>query len=244
MIYETRLRSIVKAVSWRALGTLTTMIVVYAFTRRAALTAAVGGIDALAKVLLYFAHERTWNLLHWGRRPAEPFVVWLTGLPASGKSTLAKGILAELRRRGLRAESLDGDAIRGLFPETGFSRPERDVHVRRAGHLAGMLEKNGVCVVASLVSPYASSRRSARGLCRNFIEVHVSTPLAACESRDPKGLYARARRGELPNFTGVQDPYEPPADCELSVDASALSEDAALARVMDYLKPRFLGVPR
>jgi adenylylsulfate kinase len=240
MIYETRLRSAVKAVSWRLLGSLTTMLLVYAFTRRLDVTVLVGGIDALAKILLYFAHERTWNLLHWGRRPPEPFVIWFTGLSGSGKSTLAEGVFAALKSRGLRAEYLDGDAVRRLFPEMGFTRAERDMHAQRIGHLAGMLEKNGIFVVTSLISPYAASRRLARGLCRNFIEVHVSTPLEVCEKRDSKGLYARARKGEIENFTGVQDPYEAPESCELTVDAGALSKEAALARVMDYLNVRSL----
>ena len=240
MIYETRLRSVVKAVSWRVLGSLTTMLLVFVFTRRLDVTVLVGGIDALAKILLYFAHERTWNLLHWGRKPIEPFVIWFTGLSGSGKSTVAKGVYDALKERGLRVEYLDGDAVRRLFPETGFTRPERDMHVRRVGHLAGMLEKNGVCVVASLISPYAASRRFARGLCRNFVEVYVSTPLEACEKRDAKGLYARARKGEIENFTGLQDPYEPPENCELAVDAAALSKEDSLARVLAYLKPRYL----
>ena len=244
MIYETRLRSIVKAVSWRVLGSLTTMLVVYVFTRRLDLTVFVGGIDALAKILLYFAHERTWNLSRWGRKPIEPFVVWFTGLSGSGKSTLAEGVRDALNERGLPVEYLDGDDIRRLFPETGFTRPEREAHIRRVGHLAGMLEKNGICVVASLVSPYAAARRAARALCRNFVEVHVSTPLEACEKRDAKGLYARARKGEIKNFTGVHDPYEPPEKCDLVVDAAALSKDAALAKVLDYLKSRHWDGPR
>ena len=241
MIYETRLRSAVKAVSWRLLGSLTTMLLVYAFTQRLDVTVLVGGSDVVAKILLYFAHERTWNLLHWGRTPPRPFVIWFTGLSGSGKSTVAQDVYAVLKERGLRVEYLDGDAIRRLFPETGFTRAERDMHVQRIGHLAGMLEKNGVFVVASLISPYAASRRIARGLCRNFIEVHVSTPLEVCEKRDAKGLYVRARKGELANFTGVQDPYEAPENCELTVDAGTLSKEAALARVMDYLNARSLA---
>ena len=220
------------------------MLIVYFFTRRLDVAAFVGGTDVLAMILLYFVHERTWNLLHWGRSPAEPFVLWFTGLSGSGKSTLAGGVRDALAGRGLPVEYIDGDDVRRLFPETGFTRPEREAHIRRVGHLAATLEKNGVIVVASFVSPYAEPRRFARGLCRNFIEVHVSTPLDACEKRDAKGLYARARKGEIRNFTGVHDPYEPPENCELAVDAAALSKEDALARVLDYLKSRRLDVFR
>ncbi len=240
MIDETRLRSVVKAVSWRFLASLTTMLAVYVVTRRMDVTVFAGGIDATAKILLYFAHERIWNLTSWGRRPVEPFVLWFTGLSGSGKSTLAEGVRDALEARGLPVEYLDGDEVRRIFPETGFTRAERSAHISRIGHLAGTLEKNGVIVVASFVSPHAEARRFARGLCRNFIEVHVSTRLEECEKRDPKGLYARARQGEIKNFTGVSDAYEPPEKCELTVDAGALSKEAALASVMDYLKSRRL----
>jgi adenylylsulfate kinase len=175
------------------------------------------------------------------RASIEPAVVWFTGLSGSGKSTLARRLFAALKERGLKAEFLDGDDIRKLFPETGFSRAERDMHIRRVGHLASVLERNGIFVVASLISPYEESRNFVRGLCRNFVEVHVSTPLAVCEKRDPKGLYALARKGERPNFTGVDDPYEPPRKCEVAVDTSVLSEDDAFARVTDHLTRRRLG---
>jgi adenylylsulfate kinase len=241
MIYETKLRSIAKAVSWRAFSSLMTMAIVYIFTRRVGLALWVGAAETLLKIVLYFIHERTWNKLSLGRAAAEPAVVWFTGLSGSGKSTLAKRVFAALQERGLKAEYLDGDAIRKVFPETGFSRAERDLHVRRVGHLAAVLEKNGVFVVASLISPYEDSRRFVRGLCRNFVEVHVSTPLAVCEARDPKGLYALARRGEKPNFTGVNDPYEPPPRCEITVDTSRLSEEESFSRVMEHLALRRLG---
>ena len=108
--------------------------------------------------------------------------------------------------------------MRDIFPATGFTRPERDAHIRRVGYLASTLEKNGVFVVASFVSPYEASRQFVRSLCSNFVEVYVATPLEECERRDVKGLYARARRGEIANFTGIDDPYEPPASPELVID--------------------------
>lgn len=185
--------------------------------------------QALQKIVLYFTAERT---------SGAPFVVWFTGLSGSGKSTIAERVRAELERRGLAVEYLDGDTIRDILPGTGFSPQERDAHIRRVGHLASTLEKHGVFVVASLISPYTASRDFVRGLCRDFVEVHVSTPLEVCEKRDPKGLYAAARRGEKPNFTGVSDPYEPPERCELSIDTSRLSEDEAFSRVMAYLDGR------
>jgi adenylylsulfate kinase len=165
-----------------------------------------------------------------------PAVLWFTGLPASGKTTVADWVAAQLSARGLPVERLDGDAVRQVFPETGFTHDERDAHLRRIGYLASRLEAHGVFVVASFVSPYAASRRFVRELCHSFVEVYVSTPLEECERRDPKGLYAQARRGEVANFTGVSDPYEVPESPEVSIDTSRLSVEAAGRAVLDALR--------
>jgi 3'(2'), 5'-bisphosphate nucleotidase len=162
-------------------------------------------------------------------------VLWFTGLSGSGKSTIARRVVEELARRGRAVEYLDGDAIRDLFPGTGFTRPDRDAHIRRVGWLASRLEAHGVTVVASLVSPYTESRSFVRGLCRRFVEIWISTPFEECARRDVKGLYARARSGELRNFTGLDDPYEPPDRPELAIDTTGLPVDEAVRRVIEYL---------
>ncbi len=164
-----------------------------------------------------------------------PAVLWFTGLPGSGKSTLADRVARELARRGADVERLDGDQVRRLFPGTGFTRSEREAHLARVGHLASLLEKHGVTVAASFVSPSARSRRFIRRLCRNFVEIHVATPLAVCERRDPKGLYRRARQGKLKNFTGVSAPYEAPRRPEIILDTSALTPARACGLILDYL---------
>jgi len=159
-------------------------------------------------------------------------VIWLTGLSGSGKTTIAHQVCRELEERGLDVEYLDGDVIRSVFPNTGFGRADRDAHIRRIGFLASRLARHGVAVVVALVSPYRDSRAFARGLCRNFIEVHVSTPLDICEARDVKGLYAKARRGEIRQFTGIDDPYEPPVDAELVIDTSDVPLEDAVRMIM------------
>ncbi|MDH4348791.1 MAG: adenylyl-sulfate kinase, partial [Gemmatimonadota bacterium] len=121
---------------------------------------------------------------------------------------------------------------------TGFTRPERDAHIRRVGWVASRLERHGVTVVASLVSPYEESRSFVRGLCRNFIEVFVSTPFEVCAARDVKGLYAKAKAGEIKHFTGLDDPYEPPSAPELTIDTTHLPVDDAVRRVLRYLEER------
>jgi adenylylsulfate kinase len=122
-----------------------------------------------------------------------------------------------------------------VFPGTGFSREERDAHVRRVGYLASRLEAHGVTVVASLISPYRDARTFVRGLCRTFVEVHVATSLEECERRDPKGLYARARAGQLTQFTGIDDPYEAPLAPEIVIDTGRDTADAAADRILAWL---------
>ncbi len=165
----------------------------------------------------------------------DPVVVWFTGLSGAGKSTIARTVCDRLLAAGADVEYLDGDSIRSVFPQTGYSKPERDAHVKRVGFLASRLEHHGVFVVCALISPYAESREFVRGLCHRFVEVHVSTPLDECERRDVKGLYQRARRGEIANFTGLDEPYEPPTSPELRIDTRDTSVQEAADLVMTTL---------
>ncbi|MEE8478236.1 MAG: adenylyl-sulfate kinase [Gemmatimonadales bacterium] len=229
---ETSTRSVLKTISWRVVATLTTATIVWLVTGRLTLALAIGGIEAVSKMVLYYGHERLWDRIRVGRRVQAPAVIWFTGLSGSGKSTIALWVAQALEREGHKVERLDGDTIRDIFPATGFTRPERDQHIRRVGYLASRLEKNGVFVVASLVSPYQDSRDFVRGLCDRFLEVYVATPLEECERRDVKGLYAKARRGEIANFTGIDDPYEQPSAPELTVDTSGLSVEQAGRQVL------------
>ena len=164
-------------------------------------------------------------------RPAP--VLWFTGLSGSGKSTIAVRVHEELVRRGVEVEYIDGDALREVFPATGFTRAEREEHLRRTGYMASRLAAHGVTVVASFVSPYRESRDFIRRLAPGFTEIYVSTPLEECERRDVKGLYARARRGEIRNFTGIDDPYEVPEHPELTLDTRTPSIEQSVATVLE-----------
>src|SRR5450759_561354 len=146
------------------------------------------------------------------------FTIWFTGLSGAGKSTLA-GILAEeLEDRGHRVELLDGDEVRtNLSSGLGFSKADRDANIRRIAYVAKLLSRNGVVAITAAISPYREIRDEARGEIRSFVEVFVDCPIEVCEERDVKGLYARARRGEIAQFTGVSDPYEPPLSPEVTV---------------------------
>jgi bifunctional enzyme CysN/CysC len=176
--------------------------------------------------------EQRWERL---RHPGA--TLWLTGLPASGKSTLASAVEARLLEEGRPAYVLDGDNLRhGLNGDLGFSAEDRAENVRRTAEVAALLADAGVVAIAALVSPYRADRDAARAAHERrglpFLEVHVSTSLEECERRDPKGLYARARAGELANMTGVGAPYEPPETPDLVVDGAAEPLEDALARVL------------
>lgn len=166
-------------------------------------------------------------------------VVWLTGLPSAGKSTIADALEAELRSRGEKVEVLDGDVVReNLSRGLGFSKEDRDTNIRRIGFVAHLLARNGVKVLCAAISPYRRVRDEVRELVGDFVEVHVATPLEVCEERDVKGLYARARSGELQGFTGIDDPYEPPLapEVELATVGEAPAESAA--RILKELEGR------
>ena len=162
--------------------------------------------------------------------------VWLTGLSGSGKSTLALTANAELQRRGLRSEVLDADALRkSLTRDLGFSREEREENIRRIGIVAELLSRHGVIVFVAAITPYRAMRDELRQRIPGFIEVYVDAPLEVCERRDPKGLYQRARSGMVPNFTGIDDPYEPPLDPEVHCLTALESIDESAARIVSYV---------
>ena len=165
------------------------------------------------------------------------FTVWFTGLPSSGKSTLAAMLFGELEARGMKAELLDGDVVRtNLSKGLGYSREDRDTNILRIGWVAERLTYHGVAVVVSAISPYRGTRDQVRRQVGDFVEVFVSCPVEECARRDVKGLYEKAMRGEITEFTGVSDPYEPPLDPEVTVETDKLSPEECLATVLDRLQ--------
>jgi adenylylsulfate kinase len=165
------------------------------------------------------------------------FVLWLTGLSGAGKTTLAVRLYDHLCKLGRKVEHLDGDTQRGIFTNIGFSKEARDEHIRRIGFFAGRLEHHGVCVVCSFISPYRQARHSARSQCNHFIEVYVKASLEECKRRDVKGLYKKALAGQIPSFTGVNDPYEEPNQPEIVVDTEKQTIEQSVQQILDYLKP-------
>ena len=240
MYRDTNKRSIAKGISWRVVATTTTIIIVYVFFDRLDLAIAAGMIETVLKVGLYWIHERAWFKVRWGRKKIEPFNLWFTGLPLSGKSTIADKVYIELEKLDIPLERLDSQDIRDLIPGIGFSREDRNLHMHRVGHLIKTLQKNSISTVASFVSPYKESRRAIREMVKNNIVVYVKADVEICKSRDYKGVYEKALRGELKNFSGINDIYEEPQHAEIIVDTNKLSIDESVEVIIKYVKKNYV----
>lgn len=165
--------------------------------------------------------------------------VWFTGLSGAGKTTISRAVEQELRARDRKVEVLDGDIVRqNLTKDLGFSREDRNENIRRIGFVASLLTRNQVIVLVSAISPYAQVREEVRQRIGNFIEVYVNAPLEICEQRDVKGLYKKARKGEIKNFTGIDDPYEPPLTPEVECVTARESLEESVAKVLSALESR------
>jgi adenylylsulfate kinase len=193
----------------------------------------------------------TWHEGHVTRPEREKLLkqkgatLWFTGLSGSGKSTIAFTLEHALVQAGHLAYVLDGDNIRhGLNKNLGFSAADREENIRRIGEVAKLFADAGLVVMTSFISPYRRDRDAVRALHAAagvpFVEIHVATPIATCETRDPKGLYKKARAGELKNFTGIDDPYEPPTNAEVTLDATNVSPQDATVQLLTVLRDKGL----
>jgi sulfate adenylyltransferase len=174
-------------------------------------------------------------------RAQQGFTVFFTGLSGSGKSTIANALLVKLLEMGGRPVTmLDGDLVRKhLSSELGFSKEHRDINIRRIGYVASEITKSGGIAICAPIAPYDATRKAVRSMVEpggGFVLVHITTSLEVCEARDRKGLYAKARAGLIPEFTGISDPYEEPADAEMAIDTAQFSPDEAANQIILYLE--------
>jgi adenylylsulfate kinase len=173
---------------------------------------------------------------------AKGFTLWFTGLSGSGKTTITNQLVTELRKREVGLEVLDGDIVReNLSKGLGFSKEDRDTNIRRIAFVANLLSRHDIPVITAAISPYREIRNEAREIMDDrFIEAYVKASVEVCEERDVKGLYAKARSGEIKEFTGVSDPYEPPENPELTIDTEAQSPEESAQQILSYLEERGL----
>ena len=163
-------------------------------------------------------------------------VIWFTGLSGSGKTTIAHVVEEKLLDAGVGVEILDGDVVReNLSKGLGFSKEDRDTNIRRIAFVAHLLQRNGTFVITAAISPYREIRDEARAMIKDFIEIYADAPLEVCEERDVKGLYAKARAGEIKGFTGIDDPYEAPENAELVIKTGEQSPEESAQQVIDKL---------
>ena len=164
-------------------------------------------------------------------------ILWLTGLSGAGKTTIAEQLKHQLRNRDRLVELLDGDAIRqNLSKGLGFDRHDRDTNVRRVGYVANLLSRNGVIVIVSLISPYRSVREELRVTLNHFTEIYINAPLEVCEARDVKGLYVKARSGQIKSFTGIDDPYEAPLHPDITCYTAKETLDQSVTKIIAWLE--------
>ena len=178
-------------------------------------------------------------------RKYKGFTLWFTGLPCSGKSTLAELLAEEFKSRGRFVEIMDGDEVRKhLTKGLGFSREDRDENIRRIGYVCRLLSRNGVIAIAAAISPFRAIRDEVRaGHQSSFIEIFVDTPLELCIQRDVKGMYKKAIAGEMKNFTGISDPYEPPTSPEIVIQTAKENAEKSCAQILGALEQRGLLAP-
>lgn len=165
------------------------------------------------------------------------FTLWFTGLSGAGKSTIANILEKKLKEKKLKVEILDGDIVRThLSKGLGFSKEDRDTNIKRIGYVASLLSRNSVIAITAAISPYKEIRDEVREMSENFVEVYAKCPLEVAEKRDVKGLYKKARAGEIPQFTGISDPYEEPISPEIIVETDKQTPEESASKILDWLK--------
>ena len=206
----------------------------YILTGNMVISLSISLIDSITKIFSYYAFDELWDWIT-GFRVA-PAVVFLTGLSGSGKTTIAKKVIEKLRKKGLAPILLDGDEIRNAIKLTSFDEGSRKKHNLNVGYMAKILESQSKIVIVSLISPYDDIRNQIRTMCNKFIEVYVATDIKVCMERDPKGMYQKAIRGEIKDFTGISAPYYPPQSPELVLDTASMSAELCAVKIIDLLK--------
>jgi adenylylsulfate kinase len=165
------------------------------------------------------------------------FILWFTGLSGAGKTTISEALEPELKARGCKVEILDGDIVRThLSKGLSFSKEDRDINIRRIGFVAHLLSRNGVVAITAAISPYRALRDEIRAMEPNFVEIYIKASLETCESRDVKGLYAKARAGEIKGFTGIDDPYEEPINPEIICSTAEETVDESVVKILTKLE--------
>jgi adenylyl-sulfate kinase len=229
-------KNMIKSIIYRLYSFLVTFGIALLITGNAKLSLALGFVENLFKILTYYWFDIVWD--KFTKKKYRTSVLWFTGLSGSGKTTIAKEVLEQLKREGHNAMLLDGDEIRDIFKNYGFDKASRLKHINDVAKMAVYLQKQGIIPIVSLISPFEEARAAARAISPDFTEIYVDTPLSVCEKRDVKGLYAKARSGEIKDFTGVHEsaPYEVPLNPDLKLSTEGVEVGACVKQILKYIK--------
>jgi adenylyl-sulfate kinase len=225
-----------KSIVYRIVSSLITVMISYFVTKSLKFGLSIGLLDLIFKIINYYTFDTVWEAIF--KKKLKPCTIWLTGLSGSGKSTIASELVKYFEKNSISYVLLDGDQIRKVIKETGFDYYSRRKHNLNVAYMASLFEKQGNVVIVSLISPYRDVRDECRAICNNFIEVFVDTPLEICEERDVKGLYKRARAGEIENFTGVSSPYEVSFNNEITLYTPSQTASSSAKIIFNYIKSK------
>lgn len=220
---------LIKSIIYRVSSVSITFLISLELTKNIEISTIIGITDSLFKIFYYYYFELTWNKIN--DKNYKSCVVWMTGLSGSGKTTISNSLQKKIKNSII----LDGDEIRNCFKNDLFDKESRIKHNINVGYIASILEKQGYVVIVSLVSPFSEAREKCRSFCNKFIEVYISTPLDICEIRDVKGLYLKARNGEIKEFTGIDSPFEVPLNPELVLNTGNEKLDVCVNKIIEKI---------
>lgn len=229
-------KQMIKSIVYRIYAFIITFATTFFVTGNIELSFTIGILENVFKILTYYWFDILWDKLT--KKKYRTSVLFMTGLSGAGKTTIAKQLVERLKAEGQPVMLLDGDEIRDIFKNNGFDREARLKHINDVSKMAVYLQKQGIIPIVSLIAPFEEARANARKLTDDFTEIYVSTPLHTCESRDVKGLYKKARAGEIKDFTGIHEsaPYEVPKNPELNIQTVGLSVDACVEKILNHIK--------
>lgn len=224
---------LIKSVCYRIISSTITILISFFITGNFKVGLSIGLIDLVFKITNYYYFDLIWEKIF--HKKISPSVIWLTGLSGSGKSTIAEEMIKKFEKYNIKYVLLDGDQIRKVIKESGFDYASRKKHNLNVAYIASLFESQGNVVIVSLVSPFKEVRNECRKLCNNFIEVFVDTSLEICEQRDVKGLYKKARAGEIKDFTGISSPYENPTNPEIHIKTLNSSAEESAQYIINFI---------
>lgn len=229
-------KQLVKSLVYRVYAFVITFVATFLVTGNVALSFTIGILENVFKILTYYWFDIVWEKLT--KKKYRNSVLFFTGLSGAGKTTIAKELVKKLKEEGQPAMLLDGDEIRNIFKNYGFDKAARLKHINDVAKMAVYLQSQGIIPIVSLISPFEEARQNARKLTNDFTEIYVNTSIEECENRDVKGLYAKARSGEIKDFTGIHDsaPYEIPTNPDLSITTTGVSVDECVNKILKHIK--------